>query len=60
MNIALIKCQPSEISTFRIPVELCQSPTPSGQVLLDIPHAAGTMFHIKFTCLKIFDVTQDF
>lgn len=32
----------------------------SDQVLLDISHREGVMFNIKFTYLKIVDVTQDF
>ncbi|KAF1459983.1 Poly [ADP-ribose] polymerase 12, partial [Pygoscelis antarcticus] len=36
----------------------CQSPILSEQVLLDIPCMEGVMFNIKFTYLKIVDITR--
>ena len=41
-------------------VQWCQSPILSDQVLLDILHEESLMFNIKYTYLKIFDITWDF
>lgn len=37
-----------------------QTPILPDQILLDILRVESVMFDIKFTCLKIFDFTQDF
>lgn len=38
----------------------CQSPVLPDQILLDILCMEGVMFDIRFTYLKIVDVTRDF
>lgn len=45
---------------FEVVLGNCQSPILSDQVISDIPHVECIIFNIKFTYLKIVDVTQDF